>query len=216
MATVNFSIPDEIKEEFLRVFAHENRSAVIARLMQQAVEDRRRQQSRKAAIDALLELRQGQAPVSDQEIPRAPMRVVIDASVIVKWVFSDAPDEPHVAQAIAVLAAIREDRVSPLQPPHWLAEVAAVVTRLRPEAADFAIQLLDAMDFPVAGDLEIYRRASRLSRQLNHHVFDTLYHAVALEHQIPLLSADDTYIRKAAHLGGIVPLADGLEALLGA
>ena len=35
MATVNFSIPDEIKEEFLRVFAHENRSAVVARLMQQ-------------------------------------------------------------------------------------------------------------------------------------------------------------------------------------
>ena len=39
MATVNFSIPDEIKEEFQRTFAHENRSAVVAGLMKQAIEE---------------------------------------------------------------------------------------------------------------------------------------------------------------------------------
>lgn len=71
MATMNFSIPDEIKEEFQRAFAHENRSAVIARLMKEAVEVRKRQKVRSAAIDALLELRRGQAPVSDEEIARA-------------------------------------------------------------------------------------------------------------------------------------------------
>jgi metal-responsive CopG/Arc/MetJ family transcriptional regulator len=71
MATMNFSIPDEIKEEFQRTFAHENRSAVVAQLLKQAVEERKRQQVRSAAIDALLQLRQEQAPVSDQEIARA-------------------------------------------------------------------------------------------------------------------------------------------------
>lgn len=71
MATMNFSIPDEIKEEFQRTFAHENRSAVVAQLLKQAVEERKRQQVRSAAIDALLQLRREQAPVSDQEIAQA-------------------------------------------------------------------------------------------------------------------------------------------------
>jgi metal-responsive CopG/Arc/MetJ family transcriptional regulator len=71
MATMNFSIPDEIKEEFQRAFANENRSAVVAQLLKQAVEEKKRQQVRAAAIDALLELRRGQAPLSDQEIAQA-------------------------------------------------------------------------------------------------------------------------------------------------
>jgi metal-responsive CopG/Arc/MetJ family transcriptional regulator len=69
MATVSFSVPDEIKEAFQEAFANENRSAIIARLMQEAVEERRRQQ-RRAAIDALLDLRRRTAPVADKEIAR--------------------------------------------------------------------------------------------------------------------------------------------------
>jgi hypothetical protein len=71
MATINFSVPDDVKQEFLDAFAGENKSAVIARLMRQAVEDRKRQQTRASAIDALLDLRKRQRPVSDKEIRRA-------------------------------------------------------------------------------------------------------------------------------------------------
>lgn len=71
MATVNFSVPDDVKREFQEAFAGENKSAVIARLMRQAVEERRRQRRREAAIDALLELRQQQPPVSSEEIDAA-------------------------------------------------------------------------------------------------------------------------------------------------
>jgi metal-responsive CopG/Arc/MetJ family transcriptional regulator len=71
VATVNFSVPDEIKEAFQQTFAHENRSAIIARLMQEAVEERRRQQRRATAIEALLDLRQRQRPVTDEEIAQA-------------------------------------------------------------------------------------------------------------------------------------------------
>jgi hypothetical protein len=70
MATVNFSVPEEIKEAFQEAFANENKSAVIARLMQRAVEEKRRDQSRAAAIDKLLELRSRQRPVSAAEIAR--------------------------------------------------------------------------------------------------------------------------------------------------
>lgn len=71
MATVNFSVPKEIKQAFQEAFANENRSAVIARLMQQAVEEKRREQRRAAAIDALLELREQPAPVARAEVRRA-------------------------------------------------------------------------------------------------------------------------------------------------
>jgi hypothetical protein len=71
MATVNFSVPEEIKEAFQEAFADENKSAVIARLMRQAVEEKRREQRRRVAIEALLDLRRKQKPVSDAEISRA-------------------------------------------------------------------------------------------------------------------------------------------------
>jgi len=71
MATVNFSVPDEVKQEFNKVFAGENKSAVLTQLMRQAIEERHRRRRRAAAIDALLELRGQQAPVSDEEIQRA-------------------------------------------------------------------------------------------------------------------------------------------------
>jgi hypothetical protein len=71
MATVNFSVPEDIKEAFQEAFANENKSAVIARLMQQAVDEKRREQRRAAAVDALLDLRRKQRPVSNAEIVRA-------------------------------------------------------------------------------------------------------------------------------------------------
>jgi metal-responsive CopG/Arc/MetJ family transcriptional regulator len=71
MATVNFSVPEDIKQAFQETFANENRSAVIARLMQQAVDDKKRQQRRADAIDALLDLRRKQRPVSERVIARA-------------------------------------------------------------------------------------------------------------------------------------------------
>ena len=38
MATVNFSIPDDVKELFNSAFSGKNRSAVVAELMRQAAE----------------------------------------------------------------------------------------------------------------------------------------------------------------------------------
>lgn len=57
MATVNFSVPEEVKQAFNRTFKGENKSAVLARLMRQAVDERRRQKRRALAVDALLRLR---------------------------------------------------------------------------------------------------------------------------------------------------------------
>jgi len=141
------------------------------------------------------------------------LKVVVDASVIVKWALPDSDREANVPQALHLLAEIQAGRVEPIQPPHWLAEVAAVVTRLRPEIAEETLDLLDAMELPVAADLAIYKRAIRISAELRHHLFDTLYHAVALESDATLVSADGPYFRKSQHLGAILALEDWGEAV---
>lgn len=135
------------------------------------------------------------------------MIAVIDASVIVKWFFPDPVREPDSDHALAVLEAVRKGNVEPLQPPHWLAEVAAVIARLEPEIAEQAIDLLDTMEFRVIDDAVIYQRAAVLAAELNQHLFDTLYHAVALEHDATLISADRRYFNKAGHLGRIAYLS---------
>ena len=134
------------------------------------------------------------------------MNLVVDASVIVKWALPNSATEDYKDEALAVLAAIESGEASVLQPPHWLAEVAAVLTRLRPETAEESIELLDLMEFPVVTDVVLLKRACRLAKELNHHLFDTLYHAVALEYDRTLVTADDTYALKAKRLGGLISL----------
>jgi len=43
MATVNFSVPDEVKAEFDKAFGDQNKSAIIAELMRRAVRERQLQ-----------------------------------------------------------------------------------------------------------------------------------------------------------------------------
>lgn len=71
MATVNFSVPDDLKEEFNAAFATENKNAVIAELMRRAVEERKRVRQRATAIEALLVLRQRIPSAIPAEVRRA-------------------------------------------------------------------------------------------------------------------------------------------------
>jgi len=135
--------------------------------------------------------------------------VVLDASVIVKWIFADRAEELHSLQALQILQFIKESRISVVQPSHWLAEVAAVTVRLDPQRARQIVSLLHALEFPVSVGIEIYQRACELSASLNQHLFDTLYHAVALsERGAILVTADEQYYRKAHKAGRIVRLKE--------
>lgn len=74
MATVNYSVPDDVRDAFDTAFAGENKSAVIAALMRQAVEERRRRKQRARAIDRLLSLRATAPAADDTAIRRARRR----------------------------------------------------------------------------------------------------------------------------------------------
>jgi hypothetical protein len=69
MATVNYSVPDEVKRIFNETFAGRNKSAIIAELMVQAVEEERRRERRAGAIGRLL-ARRPRRPVVAEAVVR--------------------------------------------------------------------------------------------------------------------------------------------------
>lgn len=71
MATMNFSVPEEVKAEFEETFAGENKSAIVSDLMRRAVEERRRSERRAQAIAKILRLRKHTQPVTDKAIRKA-------------------------------------------------------------------------------------------------------------------------------------------------
>lgn len=135
--------------------------------------------------------------------------MVVDASVVVKWLFPDDVREPNTAEALHLLADIRAGAWEVVQPPHWIAEAAAVATRLSPAVAREAVKLLPALELTVVATPEVYATAVDLASSLDHHLFDTLYHAVALEDgSAVLLTADERYFAKAHPRGRVSLLAE--------
>ncbi len=137
------------------------------------------------------------------------MIVVLDASVILKWLLEDPAREPDTEQAFALVESVVSGRLEILQPVHWLAEVAAVAARLVPQTAVGDVEMLAAFEFPTTDNPTVMRRATSLAIETNHHLFDTLYHAVALEHEDAILvTADERYSGKAEGYGTIRILND--------
>jgi metal-responsive CopG/Arc/MetJ family transcriptional regulator len=68
MATVNFSVPDEVKAEFDKVFGAQNKSAVIADLMRKAIAEVKRRKQREHIFRTLTQRRAERPPLSDAQI----------------------------------------------------------------------------------------------------------------------------------------------------
>jgi metal-responsive CopG/Arc/MetJ family transcriptional regulator len=71
MATVNFSVPDDIKAEFDKVFGRQNKSAVIADLMRKAVAEVKRRKRREDIFRTLTQRRAQRPSLSDAQIRRS-------------------------------------------------------------------------------------------------------------------------------------------------
>jgi predicted nucleic acid-binding protein len=131
------------------------------------------------------------------------VRLVIDASVAAKWVVSDRPDEYDTDKAALLLAQIVNENIALLQPEHWRVEVFSIVARLAPERFGQTWRLLDSLTIKRQSSKRVFERATSLTSQLRHHFFDTLYHAIAIEHGATLVTADEAYFAKALRLGNI-------------
>ena len=71
MATMNFSIPDDVKERFNQTFVNSNKSAIVAQLLEEAIERAERKQRSDKAIQRILAIRKINKPASTKTILRA-------------------------------------------------------------------------------------------------------------------------------------------------
>ncbi len=68
MATVNFSVPDDVRKAFNKMFAGENKSGILTQLMKRAIEERAVQTRREAAFRQLVEGRGRRPRLSDKDL----------------------------------------------------------------------------------------------------------------------------------------------------
>ena len=71
MSTVNFSVPEDVKEAFNATFEGQNKSAVIAELMRDAVQRERRRQQHRSAVDRILANRINAPRITEAEFRAA-------------------------------------------------------------------------------------------------------------------------------------------------
>ena len=70
MATINFSVPDDVKAEFDKAFGEHNKSAIIAELMRRAVRERQLQIRRERLFRQLSSARSSRPSFSSEEVRR--------------------------------------------------------------------------------------------------------------------------------------------------
>jgi len=70
MATVNFSVPDDVKETFDKTFGDQNKSAIIADLMRRAVRDHQLQQRRESLFRQLTAAHSRRPPLTTAELQK--------------------------------------------------------------------------------------------------------------------------------------------------
>jgi predicted nucleic acid-binding protein len=139
--------------------------------------------------------------------------VVLDASVIIKWLLQDPEREAGTDRATQLMESVVKGDLPVLQPTHWLVEVGAVLARESPASAADDIAMLKALELPVTDEPQVLRRGVELGIELKQHLFDTYYHAIALENEDSvLITADQRYLRAAQAKGRIMDLMDWIPA----
>lgn len=117
--------------------------------------------------------------------------MIVDASVAVKWL----AEEPGSDQAFALL------RAADLGAPTLIfAEVANALwkKRRRGEMIDARFERLEEGLAWTVADRLLAVRAFDMATRLGHPVYDCLYLALAIERDLPLVTADDRFVAAMA------------------
>jgi predicted nucleic acid-binding protein len=135
------------------------------------------------------------------------MSVVIDASIALKWVISES-DSP-AADALRVTHDL-------IAPDLLFLECGNALWRLvrrgaiTPEQALSGLAAIQAVPMTIVPSPPLAKRAQTLALELDHPIYDCLYLAVALAYGVPLVTADERFLRKlsgSSHAGAATPLS---------
>ena len=137
------------------------------------------------------------------------MIAVIDASVVIKWLLQNPEREAETDKATQLMERVTNGEQPVLQPTHWIVEVGAVLARESPGTAVDDVGMLAGLELSMTDDPHLLQRGVELATELKQHLFDTYYHAVALETpDCVLVTADERYLRVARAEGRIVSLTE--------
>lgn len=124
---------------------------------------------------------------------------VPDASVLLKWAFA-AENEQDRDPALQLLDAWLGDSAGIIVPRLWSFEVANVLKRKKPEAADAIMDIFLGYEFPEAETTrELCRTAFDLMERYSVTFYDAAYHAVAVLSGGTMLTADERYVAKVGN-----------------
>jgi predicted nucleic acid-binding protein len=122
--------------------------------------------------------------------------LVLDASVILKWVL-DPDTEPGHAAAGRLLERWQQGELSLLVPPLWLYEVGNILCLKRPADASTALaSLCDLGLSEVPFGSGLIQRTVNLTRSHGITFYDASYLAVAEEERTVLVTADGKFYRR--------------------
>jgi predicted nucleic acid-binding protein len=136
-------------------------------------------------------------------------RVLVDASVAIKWVI----DEPGSSEAVLLL----ERRL--LAPDLLCAEGANILWKMVArreitlDEADIAARALESADVELVAMRPYLAAATALAIALGHPAYDCIYLAIAADLAVPLVTADERLVRKLRrhpgdHGGRVVALTE--------
>ena len=133
--------------------------------------------------------------------------LVPDASVLLKWALR-SDDEPDRNQALAVKTAWLDERCDLVVPTLWLYEVGNILGLKQPQDAEQLLAAMVDLGMTEVHPAVYHSRIIRLMR--DHHVtfYDAAYHALAIERNATMLTADVKYVRKAGRAGHVERLED--------
>lgn len=125
--------------------------------------------------------------------------IVVDASVVVKWIVSEADS----ADALQV-----RDLYTPIAPELAIAECANILWKkvqrgnLTTEQAAFAAELVDRLAIEIVPMRSLVKPALELSVRLVHPAYDCIYVALAKRRDCRFVTADESFCRKVNQLPG--------------
>jgi len=134
-------------------------------------------------------------------------RIVVDSTICVNW-FAPARGKRESAASLELLDYIHKKKVYVSQPSLWRAHAASMLLRKRRIDMRRVVAGLLEVEAREQNGPEVLRLATEIAVTLHADIFDTLYHAVAIDRGIELITANTDYVERAGHLGHIQLLSN--------
>ena len=128
--------------------------------------------------------------------------LVPDASVLLKWALR-SDDEPDRDQALALKTAWLDGRCDLVVPTLWVYEVGNVLALKEPKVAGQLLAAMVDLQMAEVNPAAYHPSILRLMRVHKVTFYDAAYHALAIERNATMLTADVKYVRKAGRAGHV-------------